>query len=441
MDWLIRFIKKLFKVESKQEYANKLTLSFLKQFNLNSNDREDYTFFYAVFLEWGKTKNGIKDLYKFLNDSFLVFVKLLKAEKNTLKSLDPDAYTETPDKKHILKLMESVISVSKTKENFRKIVDVLSKEQMLNNSVPSVIIRFLIPIVMENIRNLNIEEDIPKFANIIDFYRSTVNKEILLFLENVFRTYVEIRIKFKNIDIDLFGIKTIQDLISFIEIFKNDEETVKTFIKYVFSAYLIFHVNNYQNYSEEFKEYFATLLENLKTRYGNDEALLQSVLMDLNTILKLSSSLNDITTFVQTLDAYIVDFIEIAKTDQVIARLKQNNMFFYASRKIKKDIHDAEALLIHYTAYAMPSLMEACANPELFEFARALVKELMSTFNDIEIGFYYAYVVLPKWLKANKDKDATFDRHERLKKLLYPMQKDMNELVRFFYFDFKDYMV
>ena len=45
MNWLINLIKKLFKMESKQEYAYKLTLIFIKQVGLTPNDKEDVEFF------------------------------------------------------------------------------------------------------------------------------------------------------------------------------------------------------------------------------------------------------------------------------------------------------------------------------------------------------------------------------------------------------------
>jgi hypothetical protein len=280
-----------------------------------------------------------------------------------------------------------------------------------------------------------------KFANIIEFYRNIVNQEILIFLENVFGTYLDTYIKYKN-DIEAFAMSTIQDFASFIDIYKNgDKETVKTFIKYVAPSYVLFHMNNYKEYSEEVKQYFDTLLPNLKQRYEQDEALLQAVLIVLSNILKLSSSLNDVTLYVQSVDGYIVDFIEVAKSEQVKERLKENKMFFYASKKIKKDIYTTESLLINYVAYAIPNLLNACQNIELFEYCRTLVKDLMDTFTDVEIAFYYVYVVLPRWVKANKNQDTLFDMHEKLKRILYPMQKDMNELIRFFYFDFKDYMV
>ena len=161
----------------------------------------------------------------------------------------------------------------------------------------------------------------------------------------------------------------------------------------------------------------------------------------MSNILKLSSSLNDVTLYVQSVDGYIVDFIEVAKSEQVKERLKENKMYFYASKKIKKDIYTTESLLINYVAYAIPNLLNACQNIELFEYCRSLLKDLMNTFIDVEIAFYYVYVVLPKWVKANRNQDTLFDMHEKLKRILYPMQKDMNELVRFFYFDFNDYMV
>lgn len=442
MHWLLRILKKIFKIESKQEYAYKITIYFLKQFGFTENDKEELSFFYTLFLEWGKTKNGIKNLYGMLNNVYFVFVKLLKAETGSLKSLDPDASTEIPNKKHVLRLMMIVISKSKTKENFRKIAEAIDQDEVISNSLPSVIIRFLIPIMIENISQLNISQDLPKFASIVEFYRNTVNQEITTFLENVFNVYLEIYLKFKSsVDINLFAIQTIQDMVSFIDIFKENKEIIKLLIKQVVSSYIIFHINNYGEYSDEFKEYFTNLLKNIKIRYEQDEALLQAILMDLPHILKLSKSLNDITMYIQTLDQYIVDFIEIAKSGQALNRLEKNNMFFYASRKMKKDIYTAESLLIHYTAYALPSILEASQDVELFAFCRTIVKDLMETFNDIEIGFYYAYVVLPRWIKVNKNQDTIFDMHEKLKKLLYPLQKDMEELVRFFYFDFKDYMI
>ena len=441
MNWLINFIKKLFKIESKQEYAYKLTISFIKQFGLTQNDKEDVNFFYVLFLEWGKTKNGMRGVYELLTNAYVVFSKLLKAEENTLKSLDPDVKEAQKNKIHVLKMLEFVISKSKTRVNFEKILDAIDRQEVIDNSLPSVIIRFLIPSMIDNIQRLNVKSDLVKFANIIEFYRSLINQEILLFLENVFKTYLEIYVAHKN-DIEAFAMETIRDLATFLEIYKSDDkETVKTFIKYVFPYYLVFHINNYKEYSEEAKTYFETLFSNLKQRYEQDEALLQAVLMVLSDILKLSGSLNDVTLYVQTLDAYIVDFIEIAKSEQVKERLKENKMFFYASKKIKKDIYTSESLLINYVAYAIPNLLEACKSVDLFEFCRTLVKDLMETFMDIEIGFYYVYVVLPRWVKSNKNQDNLFDMHEKLKRLLYPMQKDINELVRFFYFDFKDYMV
>ncbi len=441
MNWLINFIKKLFKVESKQEYAYKLTINFIKQIGFSKNDKEDVDFFYVTFLEWGKTKNGMKNLYEFLMHAYVVFVKLLKAEPNTLKSLDPDVKEAERNKKHILKLLESVMSKAKTKGNFEKILEAIDRQDVIDNSLPSVIIRFLIPLMIDNIQRLNVQNDLAKFANIIEFYRSIVNQEILLFLENVFGVYVEIYIKHKN-DIEAFAMETIRDLNTFIDIYKtNDKETVKTFIKHVAPYYVLFHINNYKEYSEEAKNYFETLFTNLKQRYEQDEALLQAVFIALSSILKLSTSLNDVTLYVQILDGYIVDFIEIAKSEQVKERLKENKMFFYASKKIKKDIYTSENLLINYVAYAIPNLLEACQSVDLFEFCRTLVKDLMETFTDIEIAFYYVYVVLPRWVKANNNQDTIFDMHEKLKRLLYPMQKDLNELVRFFYFDFKDYMV
>jgi len=441
MNWFIKILKKIFKIESKQEYAHKLAISFMKQLNLNTNDKEDSEFFYIIFLEWGKTKNGMKNVYSLLAHAYMIFTKFLKAEPDTIKSLDPDVKEAQKNKKHVLKLLEATISKSKIKSNFEKIVEAIDRQEIIDNSLPSVIIRFLIPLMIDNIQRLNVQNDLVKFANIIEYYRSIINQEILLFLENVFSTYVEIYIKYKN-NIETFAMNTIRDLSTFLEIYKSDDkETIRTFIKYVAPYYILFHINNYEEYSEEVKNYFETLFANLKQRYEQDEALIQSVLMVLSYIFKLSTSLNDITLYVQTLDNYIVDFIEMAKSEQVKDRLKENNMFFYASRKIKKDIHTAENLLINYVAYAIPNLLEACQHIDLFEFCRTLVKDLMETFIDIEIAFYYVYVVLPRWVKANKNQDALFDMHEKLKRLLYPMQKDLNELVRFFYFDFKDYMV
>ncbi len=440
MKWLIEFFRKLFKVESKQEYAYKLTINFIKQFGFDKNSKEELNFFYILFLEWGKTKNGMKNLYEFLNHAYIVFSKLLRAQEGTLKSIDPDVVEASKNKKHVFKLMEFSISKAENKTNFEKTLEAIDKEEVLNNSLPSVIIRFLIPLLIDNINKIDMRKDLSKFANVIDFYRSIVNQEIMTFLENVFGTYLNIYIAYKN-DIETFAMETIQDFPNFIENFKEDKETVKVFIKNVASSYILFHINVYHDYSEEFREYFGSLLKNLKTRYKEDEALLQAVLMVLPLILKLSNSLNDITMFVQMLDEYIVDFIEIAKSEQVQARLKENKMFFYASKKVKRDIYTAEALLINYVAYALPTLLETCKSIELFEYCKTLVKELMSTFMDVEIGFYYVYVVLPRWLKADKDQDKIYDMHEKLKRLLYPLQKDVNELVRFFYFDFKDYMV
>jgi len=441
MNWLINLIKKLFKMESKQEYAYKLTLSFIKQVGLTPNDKEDVEFFYVIFLEWGKTKNGMKNLYELLSGAYVVFVKLLKAEPNSLKALDPDVNEAQKNKKHIIKMLEFVLSKAKTKGNFEKILEAIDRQEVIDNAIPSVIIRFLIPVMLDNLTKLNIKNDLVKFANIIEFYRNTVNQEILIFLENVFGTYLDTYIKYKN-DVEVFAMNTIQDFASFIDIYKNcDKETVKTFIKYVAPSYVLFHMNNYKEYSEEVKQYFDTLLQNLKQRYEQDEALLQAVFIVLSNILKLSSSLNDVTLYVQSVDGYIVYFIEVAKSEQVKERLKENKMFFYASKKIKKDIYTTESLLINYVAYAIPNLLNACQNIELFEYCRTLVKDLMNTFIDVEIAFYYVYVVLPRWVKANRNQDTLFDMHEKLKRILYPMQKDMNELVRFFYFDFKDYMV
>ncbi|MGC9286860.1 MAG: hypothetical protein ACP5E7_04855 [Hydrogenobaculum sp.] len=441
MNWLINLIKKLFKMESKQEYAYKLTLSFIKQFGLTPNDKEDVDFFYVIFLEWGKTKNGMKNLYELLSGAYVVFAKLLKAEPNSLKSLDPDVSEAQKNKKHIIKLLEFVLSKAKTKGNFEKILEAIDRQEVIDNALPSVIIRFLIPIMLDNLTKLNVKNDLVKFANIIEFYRNIVNQEILLFLENVFGIYLDIYIKYKN-DIEVFAMNTIQDFASFIDIYKDsDKETVRTFIKHVAPSYVLFHINNYKEYSEEVKQYFDALLPNLKQRYEQDEALLQAVFIVLSNILKLSSSLNDVTLYVQSVDSYIVDFIEVAKSEQVKERLKETKMYFYASKKIKKDIYTTESLLINYVAYAIPNLLSACQDVDLFEYCRTLVKDLMSTFTDVEIAFYYVYVVLPKWVKVNKNQDALFDMHEKLKRILYPMQKDMNELVRFFYFDFKDYMV
>ncbi|PMP61803.1 MAG: hypothetical protein C0170_06280 [Hydrogenobaculum sp.] len=441
MNWLINLIKKLFKMESKQEYAYKLTLSFIKQFGLTPNDKEDVDFFYVIFLEWGKTKNGMKNLYELLSGAYVVFAKLLKAEPNSLKSLDPDVSEAQKNKKHIIKLLEFVLSKAKTKGNFEKILEAIDRQEVIDNALPSVIIRFLIPIMLDNLTKLNVKNDLVKFANIIEFYRNIVNQEILLFLENVFGIYLDIYIKYKN-DIEVFAMNTIQDFASFIDIYKDsDKETVRTFIKHVAPSYVLFHINNYKEYSEEVKQYFDALLPNLKQRYEQDEALLQAVFIVLSNILKLSSSLNDVTLYVQTVDSYIVDFIEVAKSEQVKERLKETKMYFYASKKIKKDIYTTESLLINYVAYAIPNLLSACQDVDLFEYCRTLVKDLMNTFTDVEIAFYYVYVVLPKWVKVNKNQDALFDMHEKLKRILYPMQKDMNELVRFFYFDFKDYMV
>lgn len=441
MNWLINLIKKLFKMESKQEYAYKLTLSFIKQFGLTPNDKEDVDFFYVIFLEWGKTKNGMKNLYELLSGAYVVFAKLLKAEPNSLKSLDPDVSEAQKNKKHIIKLLEFVLSKAKTKGNFEKILEAIDRQEVIDNALPSVIIRFLIPIMLDNLTKLNVKNDLVKFANIIEFYRNIVNQEILLFLENVFGIYLDIYIKYKN-DIEVFAMNTIQDFASFIDIYKDsDKETVRTFIKHVAPSYVLFHINNYKEYSEEVKQYFDALLPNLKQRYEQDEALLQAVFIVLSNILKLSSSLNDVTLYVQTVDSYIVDFIEVAKSEQVKERLKETKMYFYASKKIKKDIYTTESLLINYVAYAIPNLLSACQDVDLFEYCRTLVKDLMSIFTDVEIAFYYVYVVLPKWVKVNKNQDALFDMHEKLKRILYPMQKDMNELVRFFYFDFKDYMV
>ncbi|MGC8587619.1 MAG: hypothetical protein ACP5LI_01180 [Hydrogenobaculum sp.] len=441
MNWLINLIKKLFKMESKQEYAYKLTLSFIKQFGLTPNDKEDVDFFYVIFLEWGKTKNGMKNLYELLSGAYVVFAKLLKAEPNSLKSLDPDVIEAQKNKKHIIKLLEFVLSKAKTKGNFEKILEAIDRQEVIDNALPSVIIRFLIPIMLNNLTKLNVKNDLVKFANIIEFYRNIVNQEILLFLENVFGIYLDIYIKYKN-DIEVFAMNTIQDFASFIDIYKDsDKETVRTFIKHVAPSYVLFHINNYKEYSEEVKQYFDALLPNLKQRYEQDEALLQAVFIVLSNILKLSSSLNDVTLYVQTVDSYIVDFIEVAKSEQVKERLKETKMYFYASKKIKKDIYTTESLLINYVAYAIPSLLNACQDVDLFEYCRTLVKDLMNTFTDVEIAFYYVYVVLPRWVKVNKNQDALFDMHEKLKRILYPMQKDMNELVRFFYFDFKDYMV
>ncbi|MGC8649856.1 MAG: hypothetical protein ACP5S8_02655 [Hydrogenobaculum sp.] len=441
MNWLINLIKKLFKMESKQEYAYKLTLSFIKQFGLTPNDKEDVDFFYVIFLEWGKTKNGMKNLYELLSGAYVVFAKLLKAEPNSLKSLDPDVSEAQKNKKHIIKLLEFVLSKAKTKGNFEKILEAIDRQEVIDNALPSVIIRFLIPIMLDNLTKLNVKNDLVKFANIVEFYRNIVNQEILLFLENVFGIYLDIYIKYKN-DIEVFAMNTIQDFASFIDIYKDsDKETVRTFIKHVAPSYVLFHINNYKEYSEEVKQYFDALLPNLKQRYEQDEALLQAVFIVLSNILKLSSSLNDVTLYVQTVDSYIVDFIEVAKSEQVKERLKETKMYFYASKKIKKDIYTTESLLINYVAYAIPNLLSACQDVDLFEYCRTLVKDLMSIFTDVEIAFYYVYVVLPKWVKVNKNQDALFDMHEKLKRILYPMQKDMNELVRFFYFDFKDYMV
>ncbi|ACG57784.1 hypothetical protein HY04AAS1_1098 [Hydrogenobaculum sp. Y04AAS1] len=441
MNWLINFIKKLFKIESKQEYAYKLTLSFIKQFGLTTNDKENIEFFYVIFLEWGKTKNGMKNLYELLSEAYVVFAKLLKAEPNSLKSLDPDVSEAQKNKKSIIKLLEFVLSKAKTKGNFEKILEAIDRQEVIDNVIPSVVIRFLIPVMLDNLTKLNVKNDLVKFANIIAFYRNVVNQEILIFLENIFGIYLDIYIKYKN-DIEVFAMSTIQDFNSFIDIYKDgDKETIRTFIKYVASSYLLFHINNYKEYSEEVKQYFDVLLQNLKQRYEQDEALLQAVFITLYNILKLSSSLNDVTLYVQSVDNYIVDFIEVAKSEQVKERLKENKMFFYASKKIKKDIYTTESLLINYVAYAIPNLLNVCQNIDLFEYCRTLVKDLMNTFIEVEIAFYYIYVVLPRWVKANKNQDILFDMHEKLKRILYPMQKDMSELVRFFYFDFKDYMV
>jgi hypothetical protein len=441
MNWLINLIKKLFKMESKQEYAYKLTLSFIKQFGLTPNDKEDVDFFYVIFLEWGKTKNGMKNLYELLSGAYVVFAKLLKAESNSLKSLDPDVSEAQKNKKHIIKLLEFVLSKAKTKGNFEKILEAIDRQELIDNALPSVVIRFLIPVMLDNLTKLNVKNDLVKFANIIEFYRNIVNQEILVFLENVFGIYLDIYIKYKN-DIEVFAMNTIQDFASFIDIYKDgDKETVRTFIKHVAPYYVLFHINNYKEYSEEVKQYFDALLPNLKQRYEQDEALLQAVFIVLSNILKLSSSLNDVTLYVQSVDSYIVDFIEVAKSEQVKERLKETKMYFYASKKIKKDIYTTESLLINYVAYAIPNLLSACQNIDLFEYCRTLVKDLMNTFIDVEIAFYYVYVVLPRWVKVNKNQDTLFDMHEKLKRILYPMQKDMNELIRFFYFDFKDYMV
>jgi len=441
MSWLINFFKKLFKIESKQEYAYKLTLSFIRQIGLTPNNKEDVNFFYVIFLEWGKTKNGMKSIYEFLGSAYLVFTKLLKAEPNSLKSLDPDVRETSSNKFHVAKMLEFVISKAKTRSNFEKLLEALDRQEIIDNSLPSVIIRFLIPLMIDNINKLNIKTDLMKFANIVEFYRDVVNQEMLLFLENILTIYLNIYINYKN-DIETFAMNTIQDFAIFIEILKTqDKETIKTFIKYVMPSYVIFHMNVYKEYSEEAKEYFKVLFENLKQRYQQDEALLQAVFMALSDILRLSTALSDVTFYVQILDNYIVDFIELAKSSQVVERLKTNQMFFYASKKLKKDIYTTENLLISYVAYAIPSLLEACHSTDLFEYCRTLVKDLMDTFMDVEIVFYYVYVILPRWVKTNKSQDALFDMHDKLKRLLYPMQKDMNELVRFLYFDFKDYMV
>ncbi|HEK25375.1 MAG TPA: hypothetical protein ENO33_03235, partial [Hydrogenobaculum sp.] len=141
MNWLINLIKKLFKMESKQEYAYKLTLSFIKQFGLTPNDKEDVDFFYVIFLEWGKTKNGMKNLYELLSGAYVVFAKLLKAEPNSLKSLDPDVSEAQKNKNHIIKLLEFVLSKAKTRGNFEKILEAIDRQEVIDNALPSVIIR------------------------------------------------------------------------------------------------------------------------------------------------------------------------------------------------------------------------------------------------------------------------------------------------------------
>jgi uncharacterized protein (DUF1499 family) len=216
----------------------------------------------------GKTKNGMKNLYELLSGAYVVFVKLLKAEPNSLKALDPDVNEAQKNKKHIIKMLEFVLSKAKTKGNFEKILEAIDRQEVIDNALPSVIIRFLIPVMLDNLTKLNIKNDLVKFANIIEFYRNIVNQEILIFLENVFGTYLDTYIKYKN-DIEAFAMSTIQDFASFIDIYKNgDKETVKTFIKYVAPSYVLFHINNYKEYSEEVKQYFDTLLPNLKKGTG-----------------------------------------------------------------------------------------------------------------------------------------------------------------------------
>jgi len=109
-----------------------------------------------------------------LSVAYVVFVKLLKAEPNSLKALDPDVNEAQKNKKHIIKMLEFVLSKAKTKGNFEKILEAIDRQEVIDNALPSVIIRFLIPVMLDNLTKLNIKNDLVKFANIIEFYETSL---------------------------------------------------------------------------------------------------------------------------------------------------------------------------------------------------------------------------------------------------------------------------
>ncbi len=461
MKYLYSLLDKLLKTlglkaESNEEIAEKLSIRFLRQFDMGKDDKAYYKFILSVFLEYGKNKKELEEVYELLNKGYVILARFLKSDEESPKLVDEYAYLGEPDKYKILRILRIVISKAKDRRTFEKILVSLSNEALMNNHQPSLIINVIIPLVLEHSLERDMENDIILLAKISQLYIDLIEKDTSSFTERILSIYLDIKTKHDNINMETFAEKTIQDISNMINSFTKEredfngnkqieyKETSKIILNRIFPAYIVYHVYNYGNYQEEFKDFFYALLTNILKRYGKDEALLQAVLINLSYILSLSATPNIMVDYIKIIDGFITDFIEIGKLPIVEESISKNGMHLFASQKMKKDITSSESLLINYVAFAIPRIVEICGpRLDLLSVSRKLVKDLMESYNDVEIGFYYLYAVLHRWLKVYKSEVKIKDLHNKLKKLLYAKKSNYNhnELVRFFYFDFKDGMI
>lgn len=334
--------------------------------------------------------------------------------KNLLsKNLDVDLLID------LLKILKEPIIID-------EVYNVLNDQDIIQFTYPYTLIKnILLPSLKKGFK----ADHIKNFVKFAKEYRYEITEHFNILTEEVIPALIEISSAKESFEIE----KDKEDILSLVKENFNIlsfDEAKKIFLREelipLIKRTLFLNNGNYNSC----KLFSIKVHEFLIKSYIYDEALFESVQTIFAALLKKTKSEDiensfwspkEIIEALKIINEFITDFNSFKENEIVIKNAKDDE-FFYVSSRLRIEIDNFDSLLIKYVFNGLYSLVEEVKDIETLKKAREISFNIIKASQDLEIGFVFVSLIIPKWLKLDIDLDMAKDI--LLKKIKHDIEKN-----------------